>query len=171
MRFTWHSCNPPLHLPCYLGLQFNTRALTGHSPAVLTHFSSLCRMNIHARVPYQVPGWEICLLSTNLPTRTVFDSRDDFQSPSRMYLKLQINIKEEKLYFFPFFSSRFHCFPWLACIFLHTTFGLSFFITTHRRICLWESNLRRKLTVLTAEEQHWKYKRWAMRKGRQKRLS
>lgn len=118
-----------------------------------TFFSFSCRMNIHAHVPYQVPGWEICLLSTNPHTRTVLDSRDDIQSPSRMYLKLQINKKERRKTVFFSFSSRFYSifFPdWPASFFLHITFGISFFITTHWLIQLWESYLRRKLTALTA---------------------
>lgn len=156
----------PLYLPCYLGLWFNTRALTGHSPAVLTYFSSLCRMNIHAHVPYQVPGWEICLLSTNPQTRTVLDSRDDIQSPSRMYLKLQINTKEEKwYYFFSFFSLDF---------ILFSLTGLHFF--THH---FWSIFLRHYTPVYTfvgiqpqkethgvdCSELHWKHKQWAMMKG------
>lgn len=69
-------------------------------------------MNTHARVPYLVPGWETCLLSTNPPPskQELSWTAEMISSPtSRMYLKLQINKKkkknkkEEKTVYFPFF--------------------------------------------------------------------
>lgn len=158
----------PLYLSCYLRLRFNTKALTGQSPAVVTRFSFPCRMNTHAHVPYQVPGWEICLLSTNPQTRAVLDSSDDIQSPSRMYLKLQINVKEEKNVFFSFSLLDFNLFfPDWPAFFLHITCPI--FLHHHIPVYMFVGIQPQKETH-GADCTELKVEKWATMKGRWKTL-